>query len=141
MLHEYKRRQMEFEDREFCRYNLSPVKMSAPYKYYFDRQCGVGLATLIKADLSQPDGTLICGVGGGADLQFWIEHLPLDRCLALDFSIEAMELIATIRPGFSIFLSASRMIMNAAVRLDASIPVQVSDDVSATLPAANPPTR
>ena len=90
MLHEYKRRQMEFEDREFCRYNLSPVKMSAPYKYYFDRQCGVGLATLIKADLSQPDGTLICGVGGGADLQFWIEHLPLDRCLALDFSIEAI---------------------------------------------------
>src|SRR5207244_10418813 len=44
----------------------------------------------IKADLSQPDGTLICGVGGGADLQFWIEHLPLDRCLALDFSIEAI---------------------------------------------------
>lgn len=90
MLDEYKRRQMEFEDREFCRYNLSPVKMSAPYKYYFDRQCAVGLDTLIKADLSQPDGTLICGVGGGADLQFWIEHLPLGRCLALDFSIEAI---------------------------------------------------
>jgi ubiquinone/menaquinone biosynthesis C-methylase UbiE len=64
--------------------------MSAPYKYYFDRQCEIGLDTLIKADLGQLDGTLICGVGGGADLQFWIEHLPLDHCHALDFSIEAI---------------------------------------------------
>jgi ubiquinone/menaquinone biosynthesis C-methylase UbiE len=90
MLHEYKRRQMEFEDSAWSRYNLSPVKMSAAYQFYFDRQCTIGLNTLIKADLSRPGATLICGVGGGADLQFWLEHLPLDRCLALDISIEAI---------------------------------------------------
>jgi SAM-dependent methyltransferase len=90
MLHEYKRRQMEFEDRECCWYNLAPVKMSAAYQCYFDRQCAVGLDTLTKADLGRPDATLICGLGGGADLQFLLEHLPLGRCLALDFSIEAI---------------------------------------------------
>jgi ubiquinone/menaquinone biosynthesis C-methylase UbiE len=90
MLHEYKRRQMEFEDSEWCRYNLVPVKVSPAYQYYFDRQCAIGLDALVRAGLERVGATLICGVGGGADLQFWLEHLALDRCLALDFSIEAI---------------------------------------------------
>lgn len=90
MLHEYKRRQMEFEDREWCQYNLTPQALSVPYRFYFETQCAVGVSELVKAGSDHDDTVLVCGVGGGADLQYWLEHLPVRRYLALDFSIEAI---------------------------------------------------
>jgi SAM-dependent methyltransferase len=90
MLHEYKRRQMEFEDHEWCRYNLEPVVLSAAYRFYFETQCAVGISELMKAGLVQRGDVLVCGVGGGGDLQYWLERLPMGRCVALDFSIEAI---------------------------------------------------
>jgi SAM-dependent methyltransferase len=90
MLHEYKRRQMEFEDREWCRYNLKPDVLSAPYRFYFETQCEIGISELAKEGFDQQDTVLICGVGGGADLQYWLDHLRVGRYVALDFSIEAI---------------------------------------------------
>jgi len=90
MLHEYKRRQMEFEDHEWCRYNLEPAVLPAAYRFYFETQCAIGVSELVKAGLGQLSTMLVCGVGGGADLQYWLEHLPMSRCWALDFSIEAI---------------------------------------------------
>lgn len=90
MLHEYKRRQMEFEDGEWCHHHLTPRPMAAPYRFYFETQCAVGISELVKAGSDHRDTVLVCGVGGGADLQYWLEHLPVRRYLALDFSIEAI---------------------------------------------------
>lgn len=90
MLHEYKRRQMEFEDREWCRYNLQPDVQSAAYRIYFETQCAIGISELVKSGFDRRDCALICGVGGGADLEYWLEHLAVRRFLALDFSMEAI---------------------------------------------------
>ena len=72
MLHEYKRRQMEFEDHEWCRYNLEPAVLPAAYRFYFETQCAIGVSELVKAGLGQLSTMLVCGVGGGADLQYWL---------------------------------------------------------------------
>jgi SAM-dependent methyltransferase len=90
MLHEYKRRQKEFEDREWCHYNLKPDVFSPAYRSYFETQCAIGISELMKAGFAQHDSALICGVGGGADLEYWLEHLGVGRLVALDFSIEAI---------------------------------------------------
>ena len=90
MMHEYKRKQMEFEDHEWQHYNHAPIAFSAPFQYYFDRQCEYGLRRLHHADLGNPESVLICGVGGGADLEYWLQHLPMKSCFAIDFSYEAI---------------------------------------------------
>ena len=50
-----------------------------------------GLKKLVEAGMGKPDTVLVCGVGGGADLEYWLEHLPMNCCVAIDFAIEAIK--------------------------------------------------
>jgi len=89
---EYKRRQMEFEDKNRPRYNLEPVRRIPVEQFYAEREYSHGLALLRELlPLESVKTILVCGVGAGADLHYWLAHLPLKWCVGLDFSIEAIK--------------------------------------------------
>jgi ubiquinone/menaquinone biosynthesis C-methylase UbiE len=90
MLNDYKRRQMEFEDREFPRYSREPIVLAPAFQIYAERQCAIALSTIEKAGIEPLRSVLVCGVGAGEDLEYWLTHLRADSYTAMDFSIEAI---------------------------------------------------
>lgn len=90
-LPEYKQIQIEHEDRHRIHYNLEAIQQTPTEKYYAEREYAFGLSLLEQLLSFEEVGTLlVCGVGAGADLHYWLTNLPLRSVLGLDFSIEAI---------------------------------------------------
>lgn len=95
-LSEYKRKQIEHENRHRPQYNLELVNLAPVERFYLERQYRFALSLLEELALQdQIDTILVCGLGAGADLAFWLSHLHLEHAFGLDFSIEAIK--ATVR--------------------------------------------
>jgi ubiquinone/menaquinone biosynthesis C-methylase UbiE len=88
---EYKRKQIEHEDFHRPRYNLEPVNWTPVEAYYIEREYAHALRLLRRQLPPEAIKTLlVCGVGAGADLHYWLTHLPLVEAVGLDFSIESI---------------------------------------------------
>lgn len=90
-LPDYKRRQIEHEDRYRPRYSLEPIHRTPVEEFYAEREYSVGLTLLQKLlPLQEVKTALVCGVGAGDDLHYWLTHMPVAHVIGLDFSIEAI---------------------------------------------------
>jgi ubiquinone/menaquinone biosynthesis C-methylase UbiE len=90
-LAEYKQKQIEHEDLRRTRYSLAPVSWTAVEQFYVHQEHTHGLRLLHKLLPAQHMNTiLVCGVGAGDDIHYWLTHLPLSAALGLDFSIESI---------------------------------------------------
>ncbi len=91
-LSEYKQKQMLHEDQEWSRYNLQIQQHSPVQQFYAEYEYETAFGLLRSStSLSNLRNMLVCGVGGGADLQFWVAHCTaLRNVTCLDFSIEAL---------------------------------------------------
>lgn len=91
---DYKRKQMEIEDQLRPRYSLEPIHFTPVEQFYAEREYHNAL-TLLNALLPLPaepiKTILVGGVGAGADLHYWLTHLPLQSAVGLDFSKEAIK--------------------------------------------------
>jgi len=91
-LAEYKRQQIKHEDFHRPHYNLSPLRRTPVEQYYADREYAHGLMMLGKLLPAESIATmLVCGVGAGDDLHYWLTHMPLKHVFGLDFSIESIK--------------------------------------------------
>ena len=91
-LAEYKRRQIEHADVKLPHYNLEPARWRPAEQFYVEREYAHSLSLLRQLlPLDQIKSMLVCGVGAGADLHYWLTHIPLDQAFGLDFSIESIK--------------------------------------------------
>jgi SAM-dependent methyltransferase len=91
-LAEYKRKQIKHEDSYRPRYNLEPRSWSPVEQFYAEREYAHSLSLLKKLlPIEQIRTMLVCGVGAGADLHYWLTHIPLAQVFGLDFSIESIK--------------------------------------------------
>lgn len=91
-LPEYKRKQIEHEDRILPRYSLEPIRRTPVEQFYAEREYSIGLTLLQKLlPLEEVKTALVCGIGAGDDLHYWLVHMPVAQVIGLDFSIEAIK--------------------------------------------------
>jgi ubiquinone/menaquinone biosynthesis C-methylase UbiE len=92
VLSEYKRKQMEHEDRNRPKYNLQPVEWSPIQKFYAEYEYSRGLKLIQDLlPLESIRTLLLCGVGAGSDLHYWLTHLSMEAVLGLELSREAIQ--------------------------------------------------
>jgi SAM-dependent methyltransferase len=87
---EYKRQQMEAEERDWPAYYHAPTNFSPAQRFYGYVEHSTAVRLLEEAGVRAIDRALVCGVGGGNDLQYWLSHLPIRRCVGLDFAVNGL---------------------------------------------------
>lgn len=89
---DYKHRQIEHADQTRPRYNLAPIRRTPIEHFYADREHAIGLELVRKLlPIERIQTLMVCGVGAGDDLHYWLAHIPLKEVFGLDFSIEAIK--------------------------------------------------
>ena len=87
---DYNKKQRQYEEVEWQRYNLAPVVLTPAQEFYCTVEVSRTVELLHRHGLADVDRLLVCGVGGGDDLQYWLGHLRVRRCIGLDFAMEGV---------------------------------------------------
>lgn len=88
----YKSQQIAYQDQILPRYNLQASTWSPLQRFYAEREYVFAHRMLRQLGLAEHvSSLLVCGVGAGTDLEYWITRLPITTAVGLDFSTESLK--------------------------------------------------
>lgn len=87
----YNRRQRDAFDVSWQRYNLAEIRLPPAQQFYSTIEHADAVTMLPDHGAAEICRLLVCGVGGGTDLEFWLRHLKVRRCIGVDLSAEGIK--------------------------------------------------
>jgi ubiquinone/menaquinone biosynthesis C-methylase UbiE len=90
MTEDYKRAQRKEFEEAWPDYNREPVVLSPAQQFWSTVEFQATEELLERSGLTAMDRLLVCGVGAGDDVHYWLSHLRVRACVGLDFAFEGL---------------------------------------------------